>query len=165
MNGFGVLFAIVLIGVALLLLHYAGVLTDLETWVKSQVAKIKLPEKPLSDRNIITKKKEVDEPEPTPTKITVSAVASKIKGGRSSNVGEGITEWEKSYLWEGISKRKRVPCFHCLNDDMYSGVQGSMSQNWYCPTCGQGINLAIVQASKDGIICQNIGIDKDYIRK
>jgi len=164
MTGLIFLFVFVVLAIALYLFYIAGLFTDIEVWVKAQLGKIKLPEKPLFDRNIITKKKETKIEEPAPTKITASAVASKIRGGRSSSVGEDITEWEKSYLWEGISKRKRVPCFHCLNDDMYSGAQGGMSQNWHCPTCGQGINLAIVQASKDGIICQNIGIDKDYIR-
>jgi len=165
MVGLVILFVLVVLSIALYLFYIAGLFTDIETWVKTQWAKIKLPEKPLFDRNIITKKKETKVEEPTPTRITASSVAAKIKGGRSSADGEDITDWERKYLWEGISKRKRVPCFHCLNDDMYSGAQGGMSQNWHCPNCGQGINLAIVKASEDGLICQNIGIDKDYIRK
>lgn len=161
MNGLILLLVLVVLGLAAYFLYAAGIFDDLEVWVKAQLANVKMPEKPLFDRNIVTKKKE---PEPTPTRITASSVSSKLKGGRSSSLGENITEWELSYIWDGISKRKRVPCFHCLNDDMYSGAQGGMSQNWHCPTCGQGINLTIIKASKDGIICENIGIDKDYVR-
>lgn len=79
--------------------------------------------------------------------------------------GEKITDWERNYLWEGISKRKRVPCINCRKEDMYAGPEGGMSQNWRCPNCGQGINLTLLGNGKDKFWCDNIGIDKTWIRK
>jgi hypothetical protein len=91
---------------------------------------------------------------------------SKYKNAQNkvkSKNGEKITDWERNYLWEGINKRKRVPCIHCENEDMYQGPSGGMSANWRCPACGQGINLTLVGNKKEDFWCDNIGIDINWI--
>ena len=159
MNGLVFLFVLFISAFFIYLLYNAGVINDIITWAKNKLSNFKLPEKPLYDRNIITK------PKKTETKTFKTVIKENLeRNGHRSKVGQKLSDWEIGYLWDGISKRKRVPCFNCLNEDMYSGAQGGMSQNWHCPNCGQGINLTIIKASKDGILCDNIGIDTSYKR-
>jgi hypothetical protein len=79
--------------------------------------------------------------------------------------GQKITEDERDFLWNGIRNRKRVPCINCEIEDMYEGPHGGMATNWRCPNCGQGINLTFFKNERNGFWCDNIGIDKSWIRK
>jgi hypothetical protein len=92
-------------------------------------------------------------------KITQARFGKKTK----SKCGENITTWERNFLWESINKRRRVRCINCEREDMYEGPQGGMSTNWRCTNCGQGINLTFIKNSKDGFLCENIGIDESWI--
>lgn len=94
-------------------------------------------------------------------KITQARYGKKTK----STCGQDITNWERNLLWNSITKRRRVQCINCEVEDMYEGPQGGMSTNWRCSNCGQGVNLTIVKYSKDGFLCENIGVDESYIRK
>jgi len=102
------------------------------------------------------------------TTETFTTIGKKVEEKRhgvktKSRDGEKITEWERNYLWEGFTKRKRVPCINCEVEDMYEGPQGGMSTNWRCPNCGQGINLTLIGQGKNDFWCDNIGIDKYWI--
>jgi hypothetical protein len=78
--------------------------------------------------------------------------------------GQKITDWERKYLWDGISKRKRVPCIHCEAEDMYKGPNDGLSQTWRCPHCGQGIKLSFYANTLAGFQCENLGINQDWIK-
>jgi len=150
-----------------------------------KLPKISFPKIPWFDRNIITKpnadkmqeerlryyqakeiyqaKQQVTRhapPAPPPSRLVPEGYIPNMDVGRSSMRGQQLTKWEISYLWDGISKRKRVPCFHCFNEDMYSGFQDGNVQMWYCPNCGQGISLVITKASQDGISGANYGVEE-----
>jgi hypothetical protein len=78
--------------------------------------------------------------------------------------GQKITDWERRFLWEGISRRKRVPCIHCEVEDMYKGPTEGPSQTWRCPSCGQGVKLTFYASSLTGFQCENLGIDQSWIK-
>jgi hypothetical protein len=78
--------------------------------------------------------------------------------------GQKITDWERRFLWEGISRRKRVPCIHCEMEDMYKGPSDGPSQIWRCPQCGQGIRLSFYTNTLAGFQCDNLGINQDWIK-
>jgi len=78
--------------------------------------------------------------------------------------GQKITDWERKYLWDGISKRKRVPCINCEMDDMYKGPSDGPSQIWRCPLCGQGIKLSFYSDTVAGFQCENLGINSGWKR-
>ena len=84
-------------------------------------------------------------------------IKSKSKRARSQR----ITDWERKYLWDGISKRKRVPCINCELEDMYKGRTEGPYQYWHCPSCGQGVKLSFYANTLSGFQCENIGIDKN----
>jgi hypothetical protein len=83
------------------------------------------------------------------------------KGSRSKSLkGQTITDWERRFLWDGINRRKRVPCINCESEDMYKGgIEGSY-QHWICPTCGQRIKLSFQSNSIAGFSCVNLGTGK-----
>jgi hypothetical protein len=86
--------------------------------------------------------------------------ASKSK----STKGQRMTDWERKYLWDGISKRKRVPCIHCEIEDMYKGPNDGPSQIWRCPNCGQGIKLSFYANTLSGFQGENLGINQNWIK-
>jgi len=94
-----------------------------------------------------------------------SSTTARSRISNHSTDGQKITEDERDFLWNGIKNRKRVPCINCEIEDMYEGPQGGMATNWRCPNCGQGINLTFFENSRTGFWCDNIGIDKSWIRK
>jgi hypothetical protein len=87
--------------------------------------------------------------------------ARNLKVKNRSIKGTTITNGERDFLWEGISKRKRVPCINCREEDMYKGRTEGSSQNWYCPACGQGIKLSFTENTKSGFKCENLGVDRN----
>ena len=94
-----------------------------------------------------------------------SSTTARSRISNHSTDGQKITEDERDFLWNGIKNRKRIPCINCEIEDMYEGPQGGMATNWRCPNCGQGINLTFFENSRTGFWCDNIGIDKSWIRK
>jgi hypothetical protein len=87
---------------------------------------------------------------------------SQIKSKTKSVKGQRATDWERKYLWDGISRRKRVPCIHCEMDEMYKGPNDGPSQVWRCPTCGQGIKLTFYANTMAGFQCENLGINSGW---
>lgn len=192
MIGLLILGILLLLAAIFYLLHTSGVFKDLEAIFKTEFAKIKFPEIKLPKIRFpknpwVSVRPETNRmgtgamngyphsptyhipprpvPEPAPQPMSEGWRPNvNVDSGRSSTRGQQLTNWEIMYLWEGISKRKRVPCFHCFSEDMYSGTQLGNVQMWYCPNCGQGISLTIFKASQDGIYGTNYGIEESNKR-
>jgi hypothetical protein len=87
-----------------------------------------------------------------------SKFESQTKSKSKSIKGNQVTDWERRYLWDGISIHKRVPCINCEVDDMYKGETNGPVQQWRCPHCGQGIELTFYSNTVGGFQCKNLGI-------
>ncbi len=157
---------ILLIGLVGYVLYSAGVVKDISDWIVGKFEGIKLPEIKMPE---FKTKKDIKYENVNYNDIRkkVDEYKSKSKYYDVSNgslKGDSVTNSELDYLWNGISKRKRVPCFKCQNADMYSGTQYRNTQFWHCPHCGQSITLTILSADKSGIVAINTGIDKSKIQ-
>jgi hypothetical protein len=93
-----------------------------------------------------------------------SKFESQTKSKSKSTKGQRVTDWERKYLWDAISRRKRVPCINCEMDDMYKGPNDGPSQIWRCPVCGQGIKLSFYSNSLGGFQCENLGTNPTWKR-
>jgi hypothetical protein len=175
MNGLIPFVILLLFGIVIYLFYDAGIFDDIIKWFKTQWDSLEIPELDLLGRKAKAREEEFQRAREAERQRMMEEMRNEVKAkksspkpastdNRKSRVGQRITEWELGYLWEGIVKRKRVPCFNCLNADMYTGNQTSSSALWYCPNCGQGINLSITSGNKEGVICDNIGIDKTKIQ-
>lgn len=169
MNGLIPFGIFILFGIVAYLFYNAGLFDDIINWIKTQYDSIKMPEidlfgKKEKERQRLAEIERQRILEEESRKTRESARPKKKPrpaDNRRSSKGERITEWELGYLWDGIYNRRRVPCFNCLNADMYTGSNNVL---WYCPNCGQGINLQITNGTKEGVICENLGIDKSKIQ-
>ena len=170
MGGLTVLGVLMVIAVAIYLFYTAGIFKDMGNWITKTFGEIDLPDAP----SFLIKKKKVNyntvnhinsDSTYKPRRADEPITQTIFDRNRRSKIGENITVWEKEYIWDSIIKRKKVACFNCLNDDMYSEKGGGIQQHWHCPNCGQGINLEITKPTKDGVWAMNIGINKNFIRK
>lgn len=169
MNGLVSFTILLLFGIVAYLFYTAGIFDDIIKWFKTQWDSLEIPELDLLGKKAKAREEELRKAREAERQRIMNLVrdeakASKPANNRKSVKGQRITEWELGYLWDGIVKRKRVPCFNCLNADMYTGNQTSPSALWYCPNCGQSINLTIATGSIEGVLCNNLGIDRSKIQ-
>ena len=76
-----------------------------------------------------------------------------------SSLSKAFTQWETDYVWEGIEKRKRVPCVNCEIEDMYQAPQ---KNEWRCGNCGQGIAIYFKGGGKTGFTGLNLGVNRNW---
>lgn len=160
MNGLIPFVIIILFGVVVYLFYNAGIFDDIINWIRLQFNSIKMPEIDLFGKKA-RERERLAEIERQKMKAKVRPKTRPADNHRST-MGQRITEWELGYLWEGIVNRRRVPCFNCLNADMYTSNNSNIL--WYCPNCGQSINLRINGGDKENVVCDNLGIDKTKIQ-
>lgn len=169
MNGLIALGIFVLFGIAVYLFYNAGLFDDIINRIKTQTDSIKIPEIDLfgkktreRERLAEVERRRILDEERQRMKERIKAKTKPVDNRRSDK-GQRITEWELGYIWDGIVKRRRVPCFNCLNADMFTSNNNN-SVLWYCPNCGQSINLRINGGDRESVVCENLGIDVTKIQ-
>ena len=87
----------------------------------------------------------------------VSTNTKRVETKTKSSQNKTLTQWEIDYVWEGVEKRKRVPCINCEIEDMYQAPQ---KNEWRCGNCGQGIAIFFKGGGKNGFTGVNMGVNR-----